>query len=416
MPLVFPSAQGSATHTSPASAANVSPLQKILVSLIVLAALGWTAYGATGFNWRTHTWQFDPLIQLVIALAIPAALLLIGSFWKRWAVLAVLAVAIGALMTYGPAVIGVLLLGGFGFTAIGRLVFRIQLETIEDGLLALVLGFGLTGVAIGYTAQFRIHFDFMYAGAHLLAIFLARRDLLTWVRSIRDRLVTPDETPAPQRISRNICIAVLLLMVIALMLFASSREAGYDAMVTHFYLSEVLRTTGEFNYDINLQRFVLMPKTAIWGLASFDVIGGEFAERAANATALAVASALIAMRASRKMGVAAASLMAATLLSAPVVLWVSAHLFEEAATLMLIAGVAVFFLRGLEDRLPMRQDIAALACLGMAVSSKAQVLFLGLMGVAIVLRRLWIDRNLRGLGAVAIGCAVFAVTAEEIGQ
>ena len=167
-------------------------LSRILVLLVLAAALGVTGYGLFKFDWAgMRAWPVEERNSALIAIAAPAALLVGGSFWRLWPRLAAVVVLGAALVTYGPAALGVVAFAGLGFVAVGQLIFRMELDSVEDALLAMALGFGVAGLIIGFTASFRIHFDFVYSACFIAAMFYARRPLGGWIRQSTARLLTP---------------------------------------------------------------------------------------------------------------------------------------------------------------------------------------------------------------------------------
>ncbi|RYD86006.1 MAG: hypothetical protein EOP84_00500 [Verrucomicrobiaceae bacterium] len=391
---------------------SVSPgiISSALIILVLAAALAVTGYGLFKFDWvGMRAWPVDERNSALAAITIPTLLLIGGSFWRFWPRLAAIVVLSAGLVTYGPAVLGVVAFAGLGFIAIGQLIFRIELDSAEDGLLAMALGFGVTGLVIGFTASFRVHFDFVYSAFFIVAMLFARRPLKAWVKGVIGRLAAPIEQQTWPRVWNNLGASFALIVSIGLMLYATAMENGPDALTTHFAFTEALREFGFIPLDPERTPAVLMPKATVWGLAAVDVIGGEFALRAAHASLLAAAAALISMRAARTMGVGAAGALAATLLSAPVCLWISSQFFEETGALFFVAAAAVFFLRGEASPRPQLEDWRAFSVLGVAVSAKMQVLFLGGLGLALAVRRLLIDRSAKGFRDVAIGCLIFLV-------
>lgn len=394
------------------SAPPVGILRRSIVWLLIVGAIAVTLYGLARFDWQgRQRWPEDELRSVLLTLSLPAVVLFGGAWWKHWPILCVLVFAGGLLLTYGPAAMATMAFCGIAFVSIGALVFRIRLDRLESLLLAGVVGFGLAGVIVGVTAPLRVHFDFTYGAAFGLCIFLARRQLAGIFVQAWQRLKQPLQGNFGSRLIHNSGVASAVLLSIALMLYATMRESGYDGLVTHFYLTESLRQDGQFVFDIAASPFVLMPKTAVWGLATVDVIGGEYAMRAAHASLLGISAALVGMRSTPFMGRGGAGILVATLLSAPVAFWISSHFFEETGTLALLTASAVFFLRGVErDGSPLA-DVAGLACLGMAVSSKPQALFMGLLGVAFVLRRLATMRSVQGLLVAVSSSLVFLLMA-----
>jgi hypothetical protein len=387
-----------------------NPFSTIVILAILAAVLAATAYGfLTLQDNETNLWPPEDLWHFGTSLAVPASLLLGLSFLRQWPRLALGVVFGAALITYGPAAIFIILFCAAGFIAIGQMASRLRLETIEDGLLALAIGFGIVGLVVGLTAPLRIHFDFVYAGIMSWAILTVRGQLFPWISVLLRRAMTPSDAGLWRRTGRHLATALILLLVIGVMLFATAVESGPDALSTHFAYSEALREYGFIQLDADLWRTVFMPKGSVWGLSVVHVIGGEFALRAANASLLPLAAALLAMRASRSMGKTSAALLAASLLSAPVCFWISAQFFEESGAIFLISAAVVFFLRAETSSHPHHEDWRAFAALGLAVSAKTQVLFLGVLGVSLVLRRLINDPTARGFRDVIVGSTICAV-------
>jgi hypothetical protein len=403
---------GQLTATSTGGSSRTTWFSTIVICLLLAGALGVTAYGLISIDWRAkEPWPGTELREFLIALALPAAALILGSFSKHWPKIAMLVILGAALVTYGPAVIAVIALCGFGWMAIGQLIFRMKLETTEEALLAVALGFGCCGVVVGMGAGIRVHFDFIYAGVFLGAIALARRPLASFVMRSAKGVWAAQQESIARRALNNLGVSAAIVIAIALSLYASALESGFDALTTHFAFTEQLRQHGVFRFDITVSPAAYMPKASVWGLAAADVLGGEFALRAVHALLLAGAAALIGIRASRWMWRGAAGVLAATLLSAPVAYWISSQLFEETGALLLATAAAVFLLRGSDKEAPILEDWMALAALGLAVSAKAQDLFLGVLGVAIVLRRVARDPSLATIGKSLVGIVIFAAAA-----
>ncbi len=388
-------------------------LKGLFIGSVLLAAALLTVYGVVQMEaFPARPWHPTELMAVGLACALPLALMVAGAFTPYWRTAVCLAVLGTALVTYGPVVLGVVLFYGIGAIALGNLIYRLRLDSIESALLAFVLGFGTLGVAIGFTAPLRIHFDFVYGALLLSAILLARKQLITCARIALAPLAERTSPSTTGVIFSRLAITTAVLVALLLMLYASARESGFDALTTHFYLIDNLKGNGQFPYDIEISPFVLMPKTAIWGLSVAHILGGEFALRALHASLFLITAGLIAGRAAPQMGAGQSALMIAGFLSAPVVYWVSSQLFEESATILFLTGAAIFFLRGESSDKPLQMDALALACLGMAVSSKPQSLFFGTLGAAIVLRRLATSgispSNITGLVS---GCALFLALA-----
>lgn len=389
-------------------------LAAIILSLGLLAAIGLTLYGLFNFNSiPAQPWSPIELKAIAAACALPVALMVAGAFTVWWRACVLAAVAGVALVTYGPGVMCMLLLHILGSLALGRLIYRVDIVSVESALLAFVLGLGTFGVIVSLTLPLRIHYDFVYAISLLVAIVLARKSLFSNGRLLAAQVFTKI-APSSRRhlISRLVISASFILIALILMLYASARESGYDALTVHFRFIDQLKLNGFFSYDMSVSPFILMPKTSVWSLAPAHILGGEFALRAMNASLLLAVAGLIACRSAPLMGAAPSALMIAGFLSAPVVYWVSSQLFEETATTLFLAASAVLFLRGADADKPAHVDLLALACLGLAVSSKPQALFFGALGVAIVLRRLLVSGlSWTTIKGVAAGCLVFAALA-----
>lgn len=382
-------------------------------SATVLAAVFVTLFGIFNMDPEpSRVWSRAELLGILFVCALPVGIMAAGAFtawWRRSVLVAIIGVA---LVTYGPEVLSTLMLHAIGSVAIGRLIYRVDLDSVESVLIAFTLGFGTLGVLIGFTVPATIHFDFVYGAIFLGAIAMAHRPIFRAGQSLGASLLV--RSPAQSRkclISRlfaSLCVAIALL----LMLYASARESGFDALTTHLYFIDQLKINGVFNYDIGMSPFVYMPKTAVWSLAPTHILGGEFALRAMNASLLLAVAGLVVCRTAPTMGAGPSALLAACFLSAPLVFWISSQLFEENATTLFIVASAVLFLRGEKTDRPFYFDALALACLGLAVSSKPQALFFGGLGAAIVLRRLMINGvTWASIKGVILGSGLFAALA-----
>lgn len=388
-------------------------LRGIFIGTALFAAALVTVYGILVMaTLPARPWHPTELMAVGLACALPLALMVAGAFFPYWKTAVCLAVLGTALVTYGPVVIGGMLFYGVGAIALGNLIYRLRLDSTESALLAFVLGFGTLGVAIGFTAPLRIHFDFVYGALLLSAILLARKQLIACARASLALLVERARLSSTGDLISRLAVTTAVFVALLLMLYASARETGFDALTTHFYMIDHLKTNGRFVFDIEMSPFVLMPKTSIWSLSVGHILGGEFALRALHASLFLVTAGLIAGRTAPQMGMGPSALMIAGFLSAPVVYWVSSQLFEESGTTLFLTGAAVFFLRGSDTGKPLQMDALALACLGLAVSSKPQALFFGTLGVVIVLRRLILSGfSPASLPGLAGGCVLFLVLA-----
>jgi len=399
--------------TVDAASRHSGSLLNVFIGLALLTAAGLTIYGLYHMEvFPARSWQSAELQALGFACALPFGLMITGAFTAYWRAAVLASVTTMALVTYGPGVLCVVIFYVAGAAAVGRLVFGLHLNSLESALLAFALGFGLFGVLIGYTAALPVHFDFVYGGVLLTAIMLARREITFCLRAFACYLLERDEPLSAVMLAKRLSVSVAFGVALVLMLYASARESGFDALTTHFFMIGRLAESGAFPYNIDISPFVLMPKTAIWGLSVAHILGGEFALRALHASLFLVTVGLVACRAVPQMGLASSGLMIAGFLSAPVVYWVSSQLFEESGTTMFITAAAVFFLRGADTDKPLQMDVLALACLGMAVSSKPQALFFGTLGVIIFVRRLIVSQfSFATILGLASGFAVFVFLA-----
>lgn len=399
--------------TVDAASGHSGSLLNVFIGLALLTAAGLTIYGLYHMEvFPARSWQSAELQALGFACALPFGLMITGAFTAYWRAAVLASVTTMALVTYGPGVLCVVIFYVAGAAAVGRLVFGLHLNSLESALLAFALGFGLFGVLIGYAAALPVHFDFVYGGVLLTAVLLARREITVCFRAFARYLFERDEPLSAVMLVKRLSVSVTFGVALVLMLYASARESGFDALTTHFFMIGRLAESGAFPYDIQVSPFVLMPKTAIWGLSVAHILGGEFALRALHASLFLVTVGLVACRAVPQMGSASSGLMIAGFLSAPVVYWVSSQLFEESGTTMFITAAAVFFLRGADRDKPLQMDVLALACLGMAVSSKPQALFFGTLGVIIFVRRLIVSQfSFATILGLASGFAVFVFLA-----
>lgn len=374
--------------------------------LLVVGALG----GDLALSVR---WRPTEALDVFLALIGPALLLAAAAFTRLWsyAVLAVLTLA--GVVTFGAPACLALLLGGLGAFALGRAALARDAERpLESAALAGALGLGAIATVMSWTAPAPIHFDFTYALLALGVIVWRRADAIQLGRDIADVVARSRARPLGFAVALDrFGQAAAILTAVLLSLYAAMPETGYDSLLVHFAMIESLRLNASWTYDYELQPFTLLPKLAIWSIGYFNMLGGEYAARAFNLLAVCASMALVGMRLSSRLPGGLVGLMIATFLSTPLTLWSVGWMFEEGVTTLFLTAACIALWRAIEGERPAREGVLGLVLLGFAVASKAQALFAGVVGVALVLTMLRRRGLAQGLASSALGACLFALAA-----
>lgn len=383
-----------------------------LVDAVCLFGFGSNDIFLTFSRWESSEWL--PLLATLAPFAIVLFGATLSSAWWHWIVVGVVIAA--GLVAFGPQVLAVFTLQSIAAIAIGLLFLSSDDEKpVEKGLFAFVIGYGVIGTLISDTAQFAVHYDFVYGAIAALIIVLRHRQLLIFSASIAATIgIQARQDPSIGRtytaLSR-LPMALTILLGIMLAMYAAPLESGWDPLVVHLRILDSLAYHGSWAYDFVALPFTLMPKLSIWSMAWVHVLGGEMASRALNVVFVFVSVGLVASFLNDFLPRWSTAILLFSFLSAPITLWVCSTLFEEGGATMFITASGMLLLRAWRKEPSQGAVILALAALGFAVAAKAQSLFLGGLGAVIVVRHVARKPDSSGFGAVAAGSFVFLVCA-----
>lgn len=306
------------------------------------------------------------LAGILVALALCrrlSRLSIVGS--TALVALAVLAL-LGAL--WPVVVVGTMALA---FTLVGRRLrawWRDRGAAHDDPLIDLALGAGLYGTVVSVLVHFPVSRTALYVLLIGAPIVLGRRDALTLLRAIVERLrPTVLPTPFPAWGAATLAIAYLVVALFP--------ETGWDALAMHLFIPAHVAAQASWSFDPHRFSWALMPALGDWLFTIAYVFDGERGARVLNAACTILVAAF-----THRIAVACGARSAwawfagALVLATPVVFAVSASLFIDAEWTLFVLAALLVFLRASVPGQPPYAWITGGALLGFSAATKAVTL------------------------------------------
>ena len=332
-----------------------------------------------------HLWRYTALFAVATA---PVAL-----FGRRWLVPgSIAALVAGTVYAVGPTAAGSVAAFAFSASVLGGLIFG----TAPGTRLAFMAGVAVWIVAMTLTAAFPVHYAAVYWVALALPLVIGyretRRLALEWARLFRPRAICVHET---------LGFLIFAFILIAHWLIVFKPEASSDGLATHLVIPFNMARFHAFDFDFRRYIWALTPLGTDLCYSVLYILGGEYAARLINFAMLVSVALLVFRGAQRLASNAVAILMAALLVSTPLVQLVTGSLFvENFVAAMSLAGVVALW-RYRESRQTRYLLLMALL-LGTAVSLK-------LAAVAVVLAALPLLKGTRPAARAALATAAILV-------
>ncbi|MCC7499826.1 MAG: glycosyltransferase family 39 protein [Bryobacterales bacterium] len=326
----------------------------------------------------------------------PAGLTRLAGFTILYAALALplifmwrarLVMALGGLAVFyttlvaGPAATATTLLILLAAWSAGRLA-RVRFAKKSGApLIELMIGFVLLVSVLLFTAWFRVHYVWAYLGLLLAPVILNRRATMQMLRSL--------PSVGQGWSVREAAAFSLFFYVLALhWLMALKPEISSDGLSMHLVLPAQVAFRHWWPFDFRLFVWAVMPAGADWAFTLAYLPGGESAARLLNFCFLAVTAAMVARALEERLKRAAALLVAALLVSTPLVQMETGNLMAEPfwAAVILAAVLALdLFDRGREAGWLLLGAMLA----GFGLSIKFGSISFSLVILAVILARLW---------------------------
>ena len=289
----------------------------------------------SGALWRQEIWYPDGIARfrfytaLFLGVATPIVVLV------PWLVipLAVTFVAAATIHAVGWAATLAPLLFLVSAWALGSLILRAKEKTVENALLATLLGAGVYVLLMTLTARLQIHYWWVWLAILIVPLAFGRGALPGHRRHL-------DRKGALSLVD---CLALTLLLFVLLIhwLLVLKPEAGADGMAAH--LAVATNIAAHHAYTVSPAKLVwaVMPMGADWTYSIVCLLGGEFAARLLNFAWFLILLALLYGVMRRWLPRAPAVLLVAVFAATPLAQLVTGELFVENFQALLLFGMVV---------------------------------------------------------------------------
>lgn len=382
-----------------------------LSRLAVLAALVLGA-AATVIGLGKIQWAQSPAIswdawQPYVVLAIASALLVeVLARWRSWgragAALSVGAIAVVVAGAGWPLLVVVAF--GLASHVVGGAALRLLGAPGEPSpVIALLVGAGLYGTAVGLAAHFSFNTPPLYALAVLAPLVFGWRT--AWTALLSGWRAAKASSPGPLF---DLVIAVVAIAHVAIALMP---EVGHDALATHLFVPAHLATRKSWGFDVGIYVWAVMPMMGDWIYSLVYMLAGEQASRLVN-VGFVFANCLLIREIVRWIGGSTTAVRWAVLLflTTPLTFLESSSLYIESVWAAFVVGGVFQLLKALDSSTDEEGNLpAAGLLLGAAMAAKAITLSVTpvLLLVFVLYGKRW--ANWRRAKHVAIGFACLVV-------
>ncbi len=266
-----------------------------------------------------------------------------------------------SVLAVGVVPVAAVLLFLVSSTILGKLVFGRRLED----RLAVLGGMAIWIFLMSVANRLPVHYVWTYLVALALPIAIGHRELRRLAKEWLD-LFRPTRLRA---VSEFAAFVPLADVMVAHWLVVLKPEVSGDGLTMHMAIPFDISFHHAFTIDFRQHVWALMPKGADWCYSILYVLGGEYAARLLNFSALAVIGILLFQVARRFVSLAVAMLMTFLFLSTPLVQLVTGSLFVENFVAAMCLGAVAAAWRFYETRSTYYLLLGA-ALLGTSVSLK----------------------------------------------
>ena len=261
-------------------------VHEIIVCIFILLGGALTTWGLIHLPWpNALTFSEDGFCRFLAFVLSCGAILIYGSTKKSFPPLkTVIFVSLGIMATTdGLWAFAATIWFVLSSTILGNVVLsKISNDANKyDGVNGFLVGAGLYGTITGLLAHFPLNYPFVYA-------LLLASPLILWPKKLRQivhtvwPLIYLQGGPTEQRKDWKdvgIAIAALVYIVVAMM-----PEVGFDALATHLFAPAQLAYRHQWEYNVSLYVWAVMPNLGDWIYAIGYMLAGEQAARLLGVT------------------------------------------------------------------------------------------------------------------------------------
>ena len=325
---------------------NRSPLDVVLVLLLLASGLAVTGYGFWQQDWpgALPTKNLGQAAGYLYFIAGAASVIAMAAKFVRFGHAAT-TVLLGLLIAVLAGGVWPLLAVAFQLGAsfsLGHLVLRFfsPPDSALDRVYRILVGASVYATLVGIGAHFKVNYAWVYLLALAFPLVVARAHMTRLLKATLDQLVE-------RRDGRQFELEASLLGAIVLLYFAMAflPELSHDPLAMHLLVPAGMAANHAWNFDPSLYVWTFMPMLADWSFTIAYVFAGESAARLVNLGFLLICVAFVRefvfMLGGRRRGANWAALL---VLTTPLTLLVGCSLYVETYwSACLLAGILWVF-------------------------------------------------------------------------